>query len=94
MKISEDSLKLFKIACEGDSNLLITGQTGTGKSTLAMEIHNNSARRKGPFITVNLACITKGFWSRSSLGMKKAHLPAQIEKGKVGLNWLKAGLFS
>lgn len=40
-----------------DSTILITGETGTGKSFLSGTIHFNSARRKKPFININCANI-------------------------------------
>jgi len=43
-----------------DSNVLLLGATGTGKSTLAREIHSRSRRREKPFITVNLASLHEG----------------------------------
>jgi DNA-binding NtrC family response regulator len=60
MEISKDLKKIFSIACRTDSTVLITGKTGTGKSFLARQIHNESSRRLKPFIAVNLATLHEG----------------------------------
>jgi formate hydrogenlyase transcriptional activator len=40
-----------------DSPVLLSGETGTGKDVIAQAIHNASARKFGPFITVNCGAI-------------------------------------
>lgn len=40
-----------------DSTVLMTGETGTGKSFLSGTVHFNSARRDKPFVTINCANI-------------------------------------
>ena len=40
-----------------DSNLLIYGETGTGKEVFTQSIHNHSKRSRGPFVSVNIASI-------------------------------------
>ena len=50
-------LKLVQRVENTDTQVLITGDSGTGKEVVAQTIHRNSPRRKKPFIAVNMAAI-------------------------------------
>ena len=50
-------ITLMGHAAKSDANVLICGETGTGKELFAKAIHLNSARRSKPFIVVDCASL-------------------------------------
>jgi transcriptional regulator with PAS, ATPase and Fis domain len=49
---------LAKAFSKDDHPILITGETGTGKSHIARIIHNESHRRNAPFVAINCATLS------------------------------------
>jgi DNA-binding NtrC family response regulator len=54
-----------------DSTLLLTGETGTGKSALARFIHDTSARRRRPFQHVNCASLPSTLIESELFGVRR-----------------------
>jgi len=52
-----DVFKRVEKVAGTDINILVTGETGTGKELIAQELHNRSPRAKGPLVTVNCGAI-------------------------------------
>ena len=71
MKIPKNLEMVFEMACRSDATVLINGATGTGKTSLAREIHDRGARRGRPFVVINLACIHEGTLESELFGHEK-----------------------
>ncbi|MBI40656.1 MAG: hypothetical protein CMF59_13740 [Leptospiraceae bacterium] len=54
-----------------DSNVLILGESGVGKSRLARWIHTHSLRNKGPFVVVSCGSIPEALLESELFGVEK-----------------------
>ncbi|MGD9567675.1 MAG: sigma-54 interaction domain-containing protein [Sedimentibacter sp.] len=66
-------------------NVLILGQTGTGKSSIAKYIHESSNRKNGPFITINCTSINKELIESELFGYSAGAFTGALKGGKIGL---------
>lgn len=64
-------LNLAERAAAVDSTLLLTGESGTGKSAIARWIHDLSPRRQGPFVSVNCAALPHALVESELFGARK-----------------------
>ncbi|MCP4346748.1 MAG: sigma-54-dependent Fis family transcriptional regulator [Desulfobacterales bacterium] len=69
--VMKDVIFHLKKYSETDSTLLMTGETGTGKSFLSGTVHFNSFRRKRPFISINCANIPETLLESELFGHEK-----------------------
>lgn len=67
-----------------DSTVLVTGETGTGKELFAQSIHNESPRKRGPFVAVNCSAFPETLIESELFGYEKGSFTGAAKDGKTG----------
>ncbi len=81
-----DALFELQEAASSNVNVLITGETGTGKDLFANALHLNSARAAGPFITVDCTSMPDN--------LVEAHLFGHTRGAFTGADRAREGLLA
>lgn len=83
--------ELARIAAGTGSNILIQGETGTGKEVFAQSIHNASAFSEGPFLAVNCAAMPRDLIESELFGYVEGAFTGASKKGRLGKFELASG---
>ncbi|MFO8057974.1 MAG: sigma-54 dependent transcriptional regulator [bacterium] len=75
--------RMADIAGRSEANVLITGETGTGKNLVAKAIHFNGPKRTAPFVSINCAAIPAEMMESELFGHEKGAFTgaSQTRKG-------------
>ncbi len=73
---------LIRRAAPSRSNILIRGQSGTGKELVAKSIHNHSRRSNGPFVTVNSGSMPSDLLESTLFGHVKGAFTGAVSHKK------------
>ncbi|MBR3705921.1 MAG: sigma 54-interacting transcriptional regulator [Firmicutes bacterium] len=74
-----------------DGNVLITGETGTGKELFAQSIHNESVRKNEPFFAINCAALPASILESELFGYSEGSFTGAAKGGKPGIFELAHG---
>lgn len=78
-------LLLAKRVAKVDTNIIIYGETGTGKEVLAKYIYNNSLRKDKPFIKINCGAIPESLIESEFFGYSEGSFTGANKGGKIGI---------
>ncbi|WP_414039803.1 sigma-54-dependent Fis family transcriptional regulator [Acidithiobacillus sp. M4-SHS-6] len=81
--VSENIRRIHKVLNKNISILLL-GETGTGKDTLARAIHRASDRRDKPFVAINCAAIPESLIESELFGYEPGSFTGASRVGKQG----------
>ena len=77
-----DALQLVEIAAISDSPVLITGETGTGKSLVAKAIHFKGKTNNAPFVSINCASLPENLIEAELFGFEKGAFTGAVNAKK------------
>jgi len=86
-KPMQEIFKLVDKVSQYNSNVLITGETGTGKELIAKAIHYSGKFRERPFVTIDCAAIPETLLESEMFGHTKGAFTgaSQEKKGQIEL---------
>ncbi|MBN8511738.1 MAG: sigma-54-dependent Fis family transcriptional regulator [Rickettsiales bacterium] len=79
-KAMTEAIALADKIAASDANVLITGQSGTGKEVLSNYIHNKSKRKEKAFIAVNCAAIPENLLESELFGHEKGAFTGALSR--------------
>jgi PAS domain S-box-containing protein len=82
--------KAVKVAAV-DTSVLISGESGVGKSMLARLIHLMSPRKEGPFLKINCSTVPESLMESELFGYEKGAFTGADPQGKIGLMEMAQG---
>ncbi len=82
-KLKADKNMAYR-ASESISNVLLLGESGTGKNLFAEAIHNASERKNENFVYINCASIPENLFESELFGYEKGSFTGALSSGKKG----------
>lgn len=79
-KKTEAVLRLAKQVAPSEANILLTGQSGTGKEVFSRFIHDNSKRANKKFVAVNCAAIPETLLESELFGYEKGAFTGAVAR--------------
>jgi propionate catabolism operon transcriptional regulator len=84
-KAIRENIEMAERYSKVNSNILILGETGTGKELFADSIHNASLRADKPFVAINCAALPENLLESELFGYEPGAFSGASRQGKIGL---------
>jgi len=83
--VTQHLLKLAREVAASEATVLVSGESGTGKTLLARLVHGASPRSQGPFVTVDCASLQESLLESELFGHKRGAFTGAVadKEGKV-----------
>lgn len=79
-----ETVRQARMASQNNSNVLLLGESGTGKDIFAQAIHNASSRRHGPYVAINCAAIPRDLITSELFGYTEGAFTGSRRGGSQG----------
>ena len=79
-ELMKEAIKIADKIAGSDANVLITGQSGTGKEVFSQYIHDKSKRRENHFVSVNCAAIPENLLESELFGHEKGSFTGALSR--------------
>ncbi len=75
---------ISQMTAKSNSNVLLLGESGTGKDILAQAMHNESPRKKHPFLAINCAALPRELIASELFGYEEGAFTGAKKGGNAG----------
>jgi len=93
---SEEMVRVFKMVekvADSEATIMIQGESGTGKELIAREIHYQSRRSGGPFVSINCGAIPRDLLESNLFGHIKGSFTGAVKDSAGMFQTAEGGTF-
>jgi len=80
----QETINIARTTSRSDSNVLLLGESGTGKDIIAQAMHNESPRKNNPFLAINCAALPRELIASELFGYEEGAFTGAKKGGNVG----------